>query len=109
MKRFSIAFILLGLSSFAGACSNEPAQPNEDLGTTSQAITTACNVLTVGLPCDPDGPGKPLLECEGVCAINATGAVACVKAVAGSNDGYICGSQAGIGDSACTRRCSGKS
>jgi hypothetical protein len=90
-----------GESSSAGA--GEPA-PGEN----RSAITTACNLDTIGLPCDPDGPAGAKLECEGVCAIAVSGLVTCRTVVTGTLDGVVCGTSAGVGDAACRRYCSGK-
>lgn len=104
--------VALVLSPVAFACSSgAPATPvgeAERVGQVSQAITTACGFDTLGLPCDPDGPAGPKLECEGVCNILVNGNVACQVAVAGSLNGVICGSASGVGDAACKRHCSGK-
>ena len=65
--------LLVVIGSAIGACSSGDPEPDAEVGETTQAITAACNVDTVGLPCDPDGPAGAKLECEGVCAIGATG------------------------------------
>jgi MYXO-CTERM domain-containing protein len=114
MKVLSIVASLAALAGLVGACSSEPSavKSSEDLGTQSEALTTACNTLTIGLPCDPDGPVGTLLECEGVCGVGKTGDPVCYKISAiniKNLDGRICGTQAGVGDSACARRCSGRS
>lgn len=106
---------LVGVS-LMGACSSgaEPTSSDgksgakEALGQASQAITAACNLDTIGLPCDPDGPAGSKLECEGVCGIATNGLVSCQNVVAGTLDGVICGTTNGVGDNACKRHCSGK-
>lgn len=102
------AFVVFGF--FAQACSSGDKSPagDEHVGETTQAITTACSLATLGLPCDPDGPGKPLSECEGVCWFATTGLVTCAPVKTGSMDGISCGTQAGVGDNACKHFCSGK-
>jgi len=91
-----------------GGVGQPSASDDESVGSASQAITAACNLNTIGLPCDPDGPAKPLLECEGVCAIALTGLVACQAVKPNALDGVVCGTSAGVGDAACKRHCSGK-
>jgi MYXO-CTERM domain-containing protein len=112
MRWLKAVVLAVGCGMVAGACSvASPAGPGpeqETLGQATQAITAACSFDTIGLPCDPDGPGKPKLECEGVCAIGANGLVACQVAAAGSLNGVVCGTTAGIGDAACKHYCSGK-
>ncbi len=109
MKAFNILTALVALATLVGACSEPtPDAATEPVGSQSQALTTACTNLTVGMPCDPDGPSKPLLECEGVCSIATTGLATCVNVAAGSNDGHICGTKFGVGDAACNLRCAGK-
>src|SRR5947209_3955186 len=68
---------LLLLGFIAAACSSAQPGPTvepgavEDVKSTSEAIIiTGCDINTVGLPCDPDGPMKPRTECEGSCVIN---------------------------------------
>lgn len=104
-------FLLLGM--LAGACSSgELGSSNEgSVRATSQAITAACNVNTIGLPCDPDGPTGALLECEGVCTISTSGLAQCstLKAAGLKNlDGVVCGNSGGVGDGACALHCLGR-
>src|SRR5262245_50515268 len=104
-----ISVILAG--SVVAACSSESGPKpagSEPIGEQAQALTAACNTLTIGLPCDPDGPAMPKLECEGVCAIAPSGLVSCQAVFAGANDGVICGTTTGVGNAACKRVCSGK-
>jgi len=112
MRWLSGVFVAFAFASVAAACSSGETGPGgndgEALGSVSQAITTACNTQTLGLPCDPDGAGGPKLECEGVCGIATTGVVRCTAVPAGTLDGVTCGTASGVGDVACTRYCSGK-
>jgi MYXO-CTERM domain-containing protein len=91
-----------------GACSAAEPQEPESVGVKAEAITAACNLDTIGLPCDPDGPAGAKLECEGNCGIATNGLVACIAVVAGVLDGVVCGTTNGVGDAACNRYCSGK-
>jgi len=99
------------LASFI-ACNAQPGV-EIDLGTGEQAITNACSYAQIGAPCDPDGSGGPLQECQGVCALRGTGggfpSIQCVTlATAGltNNNGKLCGSSgAGVGN--CNRVCDG--
>src|ERR1044071_4475674 len=98
--------VLLGL--VVPACSSGTEQPGgpdqaESAGEVTQAISNACTLQTIGLPCDPDGPGKPKLECEGICYLGLDGLVACVPVPSNSLDGVICGTTNGVGDAACQR------
>jgi len=111
--RWFLGAALTAMSAWAiVACSsgeaNRSPQPIENVGSTAQAITTACGFDTIGLPCDPDGPAGPKLECEGACAIGTSGIATCQAAAAGSLDGVVCGTTSGVGDAACKRHCSGK-
>ena len=104
---------LLWLGFVAAACSSsDPTGVEiETVHSTSEAITAACNIFTVGFPCDPDGPVGPLLECEGVCSLGTTGVVQCstIQDVGLKNlDGRACGNADGIGDAACARHCIGR-
>jgi len=102
----------LVVASLVPACSSgtpEPGPADEGrLGTVAQAITTACSFNTIGLPCDPDGPAGPKLECEGVCSVAFTGYVNCQVVATGALNGVVCGTSAGVGDAACKKYCSGK-
>jgi MYXO-CTERM domain-containing protein len=106
--------VLIGLAgvSLVSACSSGERRPEEEApevtGQVSQAITAACNLDTIGLPCDPDGPGGTKLECEGVCGIATSGLVSCQAVATGTLDGVVCGTTNGVGDNACKRHCSGK-
>lgn len=70
------------------------------------AITSACRLATVGLPCDPDGAGEAT-ECEGLCWADDSAEVSC-RPVAELNmavvdlNGRICGD--GPGNN-CGRSC----
>ncbi|HEX2873840.1 MAG TPA: MYXO-CTERM sorting domain-containing protein [Polyangiaceae bacterium] len=112
MRWLSGVFVAFAFASVAAACSSGESRPagndGEAMGSVTQAITTACNTLTVGLPCDPDGPAGPKLECEGVCYVATTGLVGCIAVAAGTLNGVTCGTAGGVGDAACTRYCSGK-
>src|SRR5690349_23104178 len=99
--------VVLGVvgASVAMACSvgeSSPPSQTEKVGEAQQAITAACTFDTIGLPCDPDGPAQPKLECEGACMIGTAGLVVCRAVTAGTNDGVTCGTASGIGDAACT-------
>ncbi len=94
--------LLLSLAGagLVAACSGEPG-PDEvgDVATLGEAITGACSLQTVGLPCDPDGGGGAT-ECEGVCWIGVDRQPACVAvATLGLTNvdlnGRICGDSAG--------------
>jgi hypothetical protein len=103
------AVLLVGVA--VPACSTgEDTGPTstEDVGDVSQAVTAACTTSTLGFPCDPDGPGSPKLECEGVCWLGASGLVGCFAVAAGSMNGIPCGTVGAVGDAACKRVCSGK-
>lgn len=70
------------------------------------ALTSACRLQTVGLPCDPDGQGSAT-ECEGLCWVDDSAQVSCVP-VAAANlietdlNGRICGDEQGRD---CSRSC----
>jgi MYXO-CTERM domain-containing protein len=103
----------LTLVVLAGACASvndgsTSTQGAEEVGSVSQSITAACTSQTMGLPCDPDGPAGPKLECEGVCTIAATGYIACLTVTANAMNGVVCGTTNGVGNNACKRYCSGK-
>jgi len=103
---------LLSLGLVAVACSSEYPGPNESVASTSEAITTACDINTIGLPCDPDGPTRPATECQGICAIVQTGSAMCIgiaEASLANLDGRVCGNAGGIGNAACARHCQGVS
>jgi MYXO-CTERM domain-containing protein len=111
MRAFPVLSGLLLLGLLAGACSSGAPTAQEAVHSTSEAITAACNTLTVGFPCDPDGPIGPALECEGVCALGTNGTAQCLTLKAAgvtSMDGLVCGNTGGIGDAACARHCLGK-
>lgn len=105
--------LLLAVSfgPLASACSSgTPETSGSEAGSGSlvQAITAACSNDTVGLPCDPDGPAGAKLECEGRCAVAASGLVVCQGVAAGTLNGVICGTTNAVGDNACKRYCSGR-
>ncbi len=114
LKIFGALVLFTGL---VGACSSgkvpDAPSPIEEVGSQAQALTTACTSLTIGLPCDPDGPVGALLECEGICGVSKSGGdPICYKISALSlknMDGRICGTKTAVGDAACARRCSGRS
>jgi len=98
----------IAVASFA-ACSSGEGTSTEKTGSVQESITTACTAEQIGAPCDPDGGGTAT-ECDGTCTIVlGTGGIAtptCTKAVAGSNDGKLCGTTA-TGKSDCNKVCSG--
>jgi MYXO-CTERM domain-containing protein len=110
MNKLRATFSLVMASCLFAACGvGQPSsREDESLGSVAQAITAACNLNTIGLPCDPDGPANPKLECEGVCAVATNGLVACQPVTVGLLNGVICGTTSGVGDAACKRYCSGK-
>jgi Dictyostelium (slime mold) repeat len=103
-----ISLALLGGAALAACGGASNPSETEPVGEVSQAITAACNLNTVGFPCDPDGPAKPKLECEGVCGLHANGLVTCQVVALGALNGVACGTTSGVGDAACKRYCSGK-
>lgn len=109
---------LLFLGLLAGACSSggvttaSDTSADDGVKSTSEAITNACDINTIGFPCDPDGPTHPLTECQGVCAIVQSGSAACVglaEASLPNLDGRVCGNAGGVGNAACARHCLGTS
>ncbi len=93
-------FLGLAGAGLVASCAGEPGpEAVGDVATLGEAITGACSLQTVGLPCDPDGGGG-VTECEGVCWIGADRQPACV-AVASLGmtnvdlNGRICGDSAG--------------
>ena len=62
MRWLRALVLAVSCASVGAACSSgEPAPaPTSDgpVGEVSQAITAACGFDTIGLPCDPDGPGE---------------------------------------------------
>src|SRR6187549_742843 len=103
-----LAFSMIGAWTVA-ACSSGgqggSVASEENVGTSVQAITTACGFDTIGLPCDPDGPAGPKLECEGNCGLNTNGVATCQNVAAGTLDGVVCGN--GVGALGCKKYCSG--
>jgi hypothetical protein len=76
----------LSSASSSGATATGDAG-DETVAKVSEAITAACSLDTIGLPCDPDGPAGTKLECEGACGIALSGLVACQPVVAGALNG----------------------
>lgn len=109
LRRGVAALILVGLGQACATGGETGGQASESVGEARQAITTACSFDTLGLPCDPDGPAGPRLECEGFCSIQVSGYVTCTPVtVVNQNNGVVCGTSNAVGDSACKRYCSGK-
>lgn len=103
---------LLGCSTPSGArdvggeTQLDVAAQAPEVARVESAITTACRLATVGLPCDPDGAGEAT-ECEGLCWADDSAEVSC-RPVAELNmavvdlNGRICGD--GPGNN-CGRSC----
>ncbi len=109
LRRSVAAVILVGLAQACASGGDAGEPSSESVGSAQQAITTACSFDTLGLPCDPDGPAGPRLECEGFCTIQVSGYVTCSPVtVVNQNNGVVCGTSTGVGDAACKRYCSGK-
>jgi hypothetical protein len=93
-ERHLLALALVALAGCASP-SGESSSP-EPVGAVESAVSIACTDNTFDAPCDPDGFGGPLGECEGVCRLDAKGSMACVAvtslgATPSALDGRLCG------------------
>jgi hypothetical protein len=96
----------VGVESGSGETQRDVAAQAPDIARVDNAVTTACRLATLGLPCDPDGAGEAT-ECEGLCWADDQAEVSC-RPVAELNmavvdlNGRICGD--GPGNN-CARSC----
>lgn len=105
---------LVALTAVVGFIGCTVQSAPEGVGSTEQAITGTCTINQLGAPCDPDGTGGPLQECEGICALTTGGPLGvqpqcrAITALGIPNmDGRICGSSGnGVGN--CGQVCQGK-
>ena len=107
MRKAVVTSLSLMGTAILFACSSDSVEspPPEPIAQVDQAVVGPCTMNTVGMPCDPDGPTGPKLECFGVCRISWTGLPFCAPAAPNTLDGLACGTATGVGHAICQNRC----
>ncbi|HMR80012.1 MAG TPA: hypothetical protein PKD61_33115, partial [Polyangiaceae bacterium] len=107
MRKLGLLLTGLGTAVLVSCGAGDSEEPvvDESVAQTQEAIIGNCTLNTFGLPCDPDGPLGPKLECQGKCWYGGTpaGPIFLGLATPSEINGAACASGPGAGD--CANSC----